>query len=161
MANKNSNQEKNNKKRKYECLKENLKNNEMSRVSKKGNEARSEMGHKILNGLKKQNPKTKKDSQNKSRIQSKIYNSNFTEKGLQSKEKNLKKMSIEDIFSEDVKEKNKVQNKRKQENFDVRGRYENRMLTEEGNPVYTFKELNIGLCEESTELCPFECDCCF
>lgn len=45
--------------------------------------------------------------------------------------------------------------------FDSRGRKRKaRPLTEDGLPIYTTKELRIGLGGD-TDLCPFDCNCCY
>ena len=45
--------------------------------------------------------------------------------------------------------------------FDSRGlKRKSRALTEDGLPIYTVSELRIGL-GGGTDLCPFECNCCF
>lgn len=45
--------------------------------------------------------------------------------------------------------------------FDSRGlRRKTRALTEDGLPIYTPKELKIGM-GGGTDLCPFDCNCCF
>ena len=45
--------------------------------------------------------------------------------------------------------------------FDSRGlRRKTRALTEDGYPIFTPKELKIGL-GGGTNLCPFDCNCCF
>jgi hypothetical protein len=45
--------------------------------------------------------------------------------------------------------------------FDSRGlKRKSRSLTEDGLPIYTVSELKIGL-GGGTELCPFDCNCCF
>lgn len=45
--------------------------------------------------------------------------------------------------------------------FDSRGlRRKTRALTEDGLPIFTPKELKIGL-GGGTDLCPFDCNCCF
>jgi hypothetical protein len=45
--------------------------------------------------------------------------------------------------------------------FDSRGKKrKSRALTEDGLPIFTPKELKIGLGGD-TDLCPFDCNCCF
>jgi hypothetical protein len=45
--------------------------------------------------------------------------------------------------------------------FDSRGlKRKSRPLTEDGLPIYTVSELKIGL-GGGSELCPFDCNCCF
>lgn len=45
--------------------------------------------------------------------------------------------------------------------FDSRGlKRKTRALTDDGYPIYTPKELKIGM-GGGTDLCPFECNCCF
>lgn len=45
--------------------------------------------------------------------------------------------------------------------FDSRGlKRKTRALTEDGYPIYSLKEMKIGM-GGGTDLCPFDCNCCF
>jgi hypothetical protein len=47
------------------------------------------------------------------------------------------------------------------ETYDVRGKdIKTREYTEDGHPVYTLEELNIGR-GRGTDECPFDCWCCY
>jgi len=78
------------------------------------------------------------------------------------------KGDIDDIFSTLKDKPKKVNTEEATENKDVK---KNKALkktgnrkqktTEEGFKIYTVDELKIGQGEGDTDLCPFDCNCCF
>lgn len=58
----------------------------------------------------------------------------------------------------DTEKKKKKKNKKKMDTF--KNEAKSRKYTPDGLPIYTMEELNIGK-GGNTDLCPFDCNCCF
>ncbi|KAM0688584.1 hypothetical protein COBT_000155 [Conglomerata obtusa] len=85
--------------------------------------------------------------------------------------KNNKKGNLDDKINKsainmehnDIKTniKKGVKKELSKDDFDIRGMKDaSRKYTEDGFPIYTLEELNIGTTNGNTEDCPLDCDCC-
>ncbi|BAM39123.1 uncharacterized protein TOT_010001188 [Theileria orientalis strain Shintoku] len=73
---------------------------------------------------------------------------------------NTSKASTKPSTKSIVKEKSKGKRGKTEEYCTVNGDSARRRTTVDNLPIYTMEELNIGK-GGGTELCPFDCNCCF